>query len=67
MKRRTIALMCVASVTVAGCTRTADPIRVGAVYPLTGTQAEGGVDEFRGAKLAAALVNEDGGVNGRPI
>jgi branched-chain amino acid transport system substrate-binding protein len=67
VKRRTIALVWLAAVTAAGCSRTPDPIRVGAVYPLTGTQAEGGVDEFRGAKLAAALVNEDGGVGGRPI
>jgi branched-chain amino acid transport system substrate-binding protein len=67
VKRRTIALVWLAALTAAGCSRTSDPIRVGAVYPLTGTQAEGGVDEFRGAKLAAALVNEDGGVGGRPI
>jgi ABC-type branched-subunit amino acid transport system substrate-binding protein len=68
MKRRTIALVCLASIMAAGCSRTEDPIRVGAVYPLTGTQAEGGgLDEFRGAELAAALVNEDGGVHGRPI
>ena len=67
MKRRTIALVWLAALTAAGCSRTSDPIRVGAVYPLTGTQAEGGVDEYRGAKLAAALVNEDGGVGGRPI
>jgi branched-chain amino acid transport system substrate-binding protein len=45
-----------------------DPIRVGAVYPLTGSQAAGGgLDEFRGAKLAATLVNEDGGIDGRPV
>ena len=68
MKRRAIALLCLASITAAGCSRTEDPIRVGAVYPLTGTEADGGgLDEFRGAKLAAALVNEDGGVDGRAI
>jgi branched-chain amino acid transport system substrate-binding protein len=67
VNRRTIALLCLASITVAGCSRTADQIRVGAVYPLTGSQAEGGVDEFRGAELAASLVNEDGGAGGRPI
>ena len=68
MKRRTIALLCLASITAAGCSHPEDPIRVGAVYPLTGTQAEGGgLDEFRGAELAATLVNEDGGVGGRPI
>ena len=63
-----IALLCLASITAAGCSHPEDPIRVGAVYPLTGTQAEGGgLDEFRGAELAATLVNEDGGVGGRPI
>jgi branched-chain amino acid transport system substrate-binding protein len=68
VKRRAIALVCLASITAAGCSRTADPIRVGAVYPLTGAEADGGgLDEFRGAKLAAALVNEDGGVDGRAI
>lgn len=68
MKRRTIALVCLASITAAGCSRTEDPVRVGAVYPLSGAEAEGGgLDEFRGAELAATLVNEDGGVDGRPI
>jgi branched-chain amino acid transport system substrate-binding protein len=62
-----IALLCLAAITAAGCSHREDPIRVGAVYPLTGTQAEGGLDEFRGAELAATLVNEDGGVGGRPI
>jgi ABC-type branched-subunit amino acid transport system substrate-binding protein len=68
VKRRTIALVCLASITAAGCSRTEDPVRVGAVYPLSGAEAEGGgLDEFRGAELAATLVNEDGGVDGRPI
>lgn len=67
MRRRGIALLCVASITAVGCSAQEDPIRVGAVYPLSGTEAEGGVDEFRGAELAATLVNEDGGVGGRPI
>jgi branched-chain amino acid transport system substrate-binding protein len=67
VKRRTITLLCLASITAAGCSGPGDPIRVGAVYPLTGSQAEGGVDEFRGARLAADLVNEDGGIGGRPI
>jgi branched-chain amino acid transport system substrate-binding protein len=68
VKRRTIALVCLVSITAAGCSRTEEPIRVGTVYPLSGPDAEGGgLDEFRGAELAAALVNEDGGVDGRPI
>lgn len=44
-----------------------DPVRVGAVYPLNGAQGAGGIDEFHGVQLAAELVNEDGGVGGRPI
>ena len=37
------------------------------MYPLTGSQEEGGHEEYGGVQLAADLVNEDGGVNGRPI
>ena len=44
-----------------------DPIRVGAIYPLSGSQGQGGIDEHRGALLASELVNADGGVAGRPI
>jgi branched-chain amino acid transport system substrate-binding protein len=45
----------------------ADAVRVGAVYPLSGSQGDGGIDEHRGVMLAADMVNEDGGVHGRPI
>jgi len=44
-----------------------EPVRVGAIYPLSGSQGQGGIDEHRGVVLAADLVNEDGGVDGRPI
>jgi branched-chain amino acid transport system substrate-binding protein len=43
------------------------PIRIGAVYPLTGSQAPGGLDEFHGVQLAVDLVNQDGGVQGRRV
>ncbi len=43
------------------------PIPIGAVYPLSGAQGPGGVEEFRGVRLAADLVNADGGVQGRRI
>jgi len=43
------------------------PIRIGAVYPLSGAQGPGGIDEFEGVRLAVQLVNADGGVGGRPI
>jgi branched-chain amino acid transport system substrate-binding protein len=44
-----------------------EPIRVGAVYPLSGSQGPGGTDEYRGVRLAADLANEQGGVGGHPI
>jgi branched-chain amino acid transport system substrate-binding protein len=49
------------------CTSAPDPIRVGAVYPLSGSQGPGGRDEYRGVRLAVDLTNADGGVGGRPI
>ena len=67
--RRLLALLAVAAVVLPSCTSETggDPIRVGAVYPLSGSQGQGGIDEHRGALLAAELVNADGGVDGRPI
>lgn len=44
-----------------------NPYVVGAIYPLSGSQGPGGVDEHRGVLLAADLVNADGGVAGRRI
>lgn len=61
------------AVLVASCTTaphdagSADAIVVGAIYPLSGSQGQGGVDEHRGVTLAADLVNADGGVDGRTI
>jgi branched-chain amino acid transport system substrate-binding protein len=51
-----------------GCTGDPpEPVRVGAIYPLSGTQGMGGVDEYRGVQVAADLVNREGGVHGRPV
>ena len=44
-----------------------EPVRVGAIYPLSGTQGMGGIDEYHGVRVAAELVNADGGVGGRPV
>jgi branched-chain amino acid transport system substrate-binding protein len=44
-----------------------EPVRVGAIYPLSGSQGMGGVDEFHGVQVAAELVNAEGGVGGRPV
>jgi branched-chain amino acid transport system substrate-binding protein len=43
-----------------------DTLRVGAIYPLSGSQGPGGVDEHRGVLLAAELANADG-IAGRSI
>lgn len=51
----------------AACTTGSDPIRIGAIYPLNGAQGPGGIEEFRGVRLAAEFVNADGGVRGRAI
>jgi branched-chain amino acid transport system substrate-binding protein len=45
----------------------ASPIRVGAVYPLSGPDRAGGLDELRGVRLATDIVNAAGGVDGRQI
>ncbi len=68
MKKLAVLACCLALVG-AGCTRdgAANDIRVGAVYPLSGSQGPGGIDEHRGIMLAADLVNRDGGVDGRSI
>ena len=42
-------------------------LTIGAVYPTGGGQGPGGVEEYRGLTLAAALQNKDGGVKGRTI
>jgi len=49
------------------CSGKKDPIVIGAIYPLTGSQGPGGVDEYRGARLAIDLINQQGGVDGRPL
>ena len=68
MRKLAVLACCVALVGVA-CTRddASNDIRVGAVYPLSGSQGPGGIDEHRGIMLAADLVNQDGGIDGRSI
>jgi branched-chain amino acid transport system substrate-binding protein len=40
---------------------------IGAVYPVAGSQGPGGIEEYRGLQLAADLVNDRGGIDGRPV
>lgn len=65
MHRSIVALLLVA----AACAPAtgSDPIVVGAVYPTAGSQGIGGIEEFRGVRLALERVNAAGGVRGRPI
>lgn len=68
MRRWGTVLACVVLVA-ASCSAEAgtDAITIGAIYPLSGSQGQGGVDEHRGVILAADFVNADGGVGGRSI
>lgn len=44
-----------------------DPVRIGAIYPTTGAQGEGGSEESRGTTLAVEWANDHGGLRGHPI
>ncbi len=43
------------------------PLRIGAIFPLSGSTTPESTDEYIGATLAAQMVNASGGVNGHPI
>ena len=62
-----VALLLVTVLLVASCGSGDDPVTIGAIYPLSGPQSVGGIEEFRGVKIAAELANRQGGVRGRPI
>jgi branched-chain amino acid transport system substrate-binding protein len=68
-KLPTIGFAACVALAAAGCTRVSsdEALVVGAVYPLSGPQGPGGVDEHRGVVLAADLANDAGGVDGRTI
>ncbi|HJR97426.1 MAG TPA: ABC transporter substrate-binding protein [Actinomycetota bacterium] len=69
--RRLLASLATVAIALASCSTGPgaddDAVRVGAVYPLSGSQGSGGRDEHRGVLLAAQLVNADGGVDGHAI
>ncbi len=44
-----------------------DPIKVGVIAPLTGSQASIGTAVVKGINLAAKKINESGGINGRQL
>ena len=47
--------------------RSAEPLKIGMVAAVTGSQAEQGLYNIQGAKLAVEEINKTGGVLGRPI
>lgn len=44
-----------------------EPIRLGALYPLSGPQGPYGSEELRGVETAVELFNARGGLRGRPV
>lgn len=46
---------------------TGDPIRIGAIYALSGNNAAIGTNILRGIDFAAEDINQSGGVDGRPV
>ncbi|NEU30964.1 ABC transporter substrate-binding protein [bacterium LRH843] len=46
---------------------TGEEIKIGALYPLTGSLALLGNESYNGIKMVAEMVNENGGVNGKTI
>lgn len=52
---------------VGGCGRRAAPIKIGHSSPLSGNQAETGIDQERGAQLAVEEINQAGGILGRKV
>ena len=43
------------------------PIKIGALFPLTGASTHEGIDERRGVELAVDEINAAGGIGGRPL
>ncbi|HZC99912.1 MAG TPA: ABC transporter substrate-binding protein [Actinomycetes bacterium] len=71
---RILAIAIALAVLAASCSRPTggqgarpEPLRVGALYPLSGTQGPGGVEEYRGVQIAASLANAERGAAGRPV
>ena len=65
MVRPVLAAFIVAGV--ASAAQAAEPIKVGAIFPLSGGAGRQGQEVVQAMQAMAALINEDGGVLGRPI
>ncbi|MGZ5353456.1 MAG: ABC transporter substrate-binding protein [Actinomycetota bacterium] len=67
MRRAGAALLTIATLAAGPCTSDPEPLQIGAIYPISGSQGPGGVEEFHGVQVAVDLVNEDGGALGRQV
>ncbi|MDQ3877443.1 MAG: ABC transporter substrate-binding protein [Actinomycetota bacterium] len=68
MTTRLLVVAAVTSLLVGACNgSSSSTIHIGTMYPMTGTQGPGGIEEYRGVRLAADFVNNDGGIDGKRI
>src|SRR6266550_2660402 len=70
MRRLLVVVLCVAALATAcsgSGSASRSPVRVGALYPLSGTQGAGGSQEERGVGLAVEWANAHGAVGGRSV
>ena len=61
------ALVLLFAASVVGCGSGKQPIRIGAVFPISGNAASLAGPELTGVQIAVDLINADGGIDGRPI
>jgi len=64
---RLLTLVIAVMLTVCGCGQKSTAIKIGHASPLSGNQAETGIDQLRGAQLAVEELNKAGGILGRKI
>ena len=62
-----LALVVLLLASFAGCGSGKEPIRIGAVFPISGNVASLAGPELTGVQIAADLINADGGIAGRRI
>src|SRR6185503_17664364 len=66
----TCSTVCLLAVVLSGCGASSPgdaPIRIGAVFPISGNAASLAGAELNGVRIAADQVNADGGIGGRKI
>jgi branched-chain amino acid transport system substrate-binding protein len=66
--KRMLVGVIVTALVATGCSASGrHPLVIGAIYPLSGTQGPGGIEEYHGVRLAVDMVNRAGGVSGRDV